>query len=182
MSRVTIKKDNLPALLRGFKALTDKEVLVGVPDSTTNRDKDEAAGPATNATLAYSHDNGSPAQNIPARPFMKPGIAAIEQKASRRFKAAAEAALKGNTGAVEKELSAVGLMAQDAIKQKIGEGPFEPLSEATLRARARRGRQGAIQELENRRQGLPPDASNARPLIDTGQMRNSVTYVIREKK
>jgi hypothetical protein len=56
-----------------------------------------------------------------------------------------------------------GLIAESSVRKKINEGPFEPLAPKTLQERKRRGRTGE------------------KPLIDTGQLRNSVTYVIRPK-
>ncbi|MBX4298880.1 hypothetical protein K4H04_24285, partial [Mycobacterium tuberculosis] len=63
------------------------------------------------------------------------------------------------------------------MRAKITEGPFVPLAAATLRARARRGRSGAAKELASRAAGNAPDNSNAKPLIDTGQYRQAITYV-----
>src|SRR5260363_213287 len=64
---------------------------------------------------------------------------------------------------------------------KMTEGPFKPRAESTLQARARRGRIGAAIELERRRRGHTPENANAKPLIDTGQLRKSITYVVRKK-
>jgi hypothetical protein len=81
-------------------------------------------------------------------------------------------------------MQAVGQIAKQGIQMKIVDGPFEPLSPATLRARARRGGEigrAAMTELASRADGNEPDAETARPLNDTGQMRNAVNYVIRKE-
>jgi hypothetical protein len=70
---------------------------------------------------------------------------------------------------------------QNAVRTKITDGPFAPLADSTLRARARRGRKGAVAELKSRAQGNAPNNANAKPLIDTGQLRKSITYVVRKK-
>jgi hypothetical protein len=62
-------------------------------------------------------------------------------------------------------LHAVGLEAKLGIQSKINDGPFDPLAESTLKARAASGK--SIEE--------------AHPLVDSGQLRNAVNYVVREK-
>src|SRR5260363_429767 len=55
-----------------------------------------------------------------------------------------------STGILNKALHRAGLAAQNAVRAKMTEGPFKPLAESTLQARARRGRIGAAIELERR--------------------------------
>lgn len=186
--------DNLQELQMAISLLADVEVLVGVPEEKTER-KDEEDQTLTNAALAYVHDNGAPEVNIPARPFMIPGINDAKPQLVKALISTARAAAKasqpkkGRTSstkpdvvtAVEKGMHVVGLIAQSAIKSKINEGIPPPLSERTLRARAARGRKGATQELERRAKGEAPSTQLAKPLIDTAEMRNSVTYAIRKK-
>ncbi len=179
MKGLSVKVDRVGSVLKAIKSLAERDVLVGVPDPKTDRKSGE---PITNAQLAYIHDNGSPVNNIPARPFMRPGIKDAQDKIDLRMKKAAEAALSGSPSGVDNELASAGLVAQNSIKSKINSGDFVPLALSTLRARAARGRKGAKAELESRAAGNPPNPENARPLIDTGQMRNAITYVVRNKK
>ena len=179
-SRSFIKADKLPGLLKAIAELNKNIVLVGVPDSTTERGDDEA-GPMNNATLGYIHEHGSPAANIPARPHLIPGVEDAQDDIASRFKKASQAALDGKKDKVRQQLESAGLVAQNSVKNKITDGDLEPLAESTLRARARRGREGAVNELASRAAGNAPDNNNARPLIDTGQYRNSITYVVRSK-
>ena len=68
-----------------------------------------------------------------------------------------------NPSAVLTAKNKAGLIAQNSVKATItaGEG-FAPLAESTLAARKRRG------------------VSRTKPLIDTGSLLNSITYVIRK--
>lgn len=153
------KKDLTPVLLKSVKLLTERQVLVGVPDVKADR---EDKG-INNAALAYIHDQGSPAQNIPARPFLGPGIKDAKLEIQRRLEQVAKIALRGAIRQdIERGLSAVGMTAQSAVRNRITKGPFAVLKPATLAARRRRGRRGT------------------KPLIDTGQLRNSITYVVRK--
>ena len=180
---VVIKTDKLAAVVKSITALTGKDVLIGIPDASTDRRPDEVEhGPMTNATLGYIHEFGSPAANIPARPFLIPGVQDAADKYEARLKKAATLALDGNLSGVDAELNKAGMQAASSVKAKINSGDFIPLAEATLRARARRGRQGAQAELDSRKAGNAPNNDNAKPLIDTGQLRNSITYVVRGKK
>ena len=68
------------------------------------------------------------------------------------------------------------------IKNYIADGVAPPLANATLRKRARKGRKGAQAELDRRAQGEEPGMDLAKPLEDTGQMRNAVTFAIRNRE
>lgn len=156
------KKDLTPVLLKSVKLLTERQVLVGVPDVKADR-KGKTSKGINNAALAYIHDQGSPAQNIPARPFLGPGIKDAKLEIQRRLEQVAKIALRGAMlQDIERGLSAVGMTAQSAVRNRITKGPFAALKPATLAARRRRGRRGT------------------KPLIDTGQLRNSITYVVRK--
>lgn len=171
-------------ILKAMELLASMEVLVGFPSDTTDRQKEEG-GDLTNAALGYIHDNGAPEQNIPARPFMVPGMTRAMPKVEALAKRTAKAVLSGAPNApemVEQGLHAMGLVAQSAIRAVINEGIDPPLADATLRARAAKGRKGAKQELANRKAGKPPGKTLAKPLVDTGQLRNAVNYVIRNRK
>lgn len=174
--------------------LSSREVLVGFPEDTTARELDlgtttkgkanlGGASDVTNAALGYIHDHGMPEQNIPARPFMVPGIKAAEPKIISALEWTAKQVLRrGGVPAISMGFERAGIAAQFGIRNAINEGIPPPLSEATLRERARRGRKGAKQELTNRSAGLPPSTDLAKPLVDTGQLRNAVNYVVRERK
>lgn len=174
-----VKTDRVNEVIKAIGALTKMDVLVGVPESETER---ESQDEPNNATLAYIHEHGSPARNIPARPFLVPGVADAKGKYRPRLIKAAQLALDGKTKDALKQLDAAGIEAEQGAKSKINSGDFVPLSDATLRARAARGRKGAKAELARRESGLPAGTDLAKPLIDTGQLRNSITHIVREKK
>lgn len=189
-------KDNADAVLKSMRELEWLAVLVGVPDDGERATQDGKNARAetqaiNNAALAMIHNDGSPARNIPARPFMAPGIAAARSDIVRCFRDAAKAALGGNPGAVRKNYTAAGLISQAAIRAKITDGPFVPLQPGTVKARRyARGtastRKSEQKYMELVAAGIDPgvaqDAAGIKPLINTGQLRNAITYVLREKK
>ena len=130
-------------------------------------------------------ENGSPAANIPPRPWLAPGVENASKKIADRYEKTANAAFDGDKQAVMKGLNSIGLIAQSSVRDKIAAGPFVPLAASTLRARARRRAGshrgfGAGVELERRAQGEAAGTEWAKPLIDTGSFLRAVTYVIRK--
>lgn len=147
--------DGLPDLLRRMAAVAQRDVLVGIPSGEQRDD-----GP-TNAEIGYQNEFGSPANNIPARPHLIPGVAAVQDKAVARLTQAASAAATGRMSDAERHLHAAGLIAQSSVRRTLTTAAYRPLSERTLAERRARGRTGT------------------KPLIDTGQYRNAITYVVR---
>lgn len=161
-------------------ALTEFEILVGIPEDTTERKNlDGSEEPVTNAAIAYIQDNGAPEKNIPARPFMRPGIEKALEPIINQLDRAAKAAMRGSLAGVERGFQGAGIAAERGIKNAIKEGIPPPLSERTLKARAARGRTGATLELEARARGEEPGIEFATPLMDTGEMLQSIKHVIR---
>lgn len=157
--RRVLVKDNLPKVSKAVKELTSTTVLVGFPATTSMRAGD---GKATNAMIAYVHDKGSPARNIPQREFMRTGLMDARQRIEGRMKATGRAALAGDVEEVKNGFEACGLLAQNAIRNKMRVGPFAPLSDKTIAARVRRGRTGTV------------------PLNDTGQLTRALTYIVKK--
>lgn len=188
---VRVTKENIAQVREDTALLASVEILVGFPEDTTEREADPLDDPEkrgmTNAALAYIHDQGAPERNIPQREFMRPAIDAAQDRIERGLSGALRVAMRGKGPvAVEQALHAVGLAAQLAVMNKITEGIPPPLAEATLRARARKGKGSLIAkaaqiELARRERGDGATTTIAKPLIETGQLRNAVKYVIRAR-
>ena len=150
---VKVTKDRVAEVMAQIRRVDDNQVLVGFPGETSARGE-----AINNPTLAYILDRGSPAANIPARPFLTPGVQAAEAKIGKAFEVAVRKALDGDNGAIRRGLNQAGTVAVGSVQQKMTTGPFAPLKPATIR---RKG--------------------SSRPLIDTGALRAAVSYVIRPK-
>lgn len=156
---VTVTRDNAKNVIAAIQDMAKKHVLVGIPSSENGRND----GSIGNAALGAIHENGSGVRNIPARPFLKPGVAAAADQCVKVLKSAAQNAFT-DKNAIDKGLNAAGLIAQASVKKRIvSQEGFTPLKAATLAARKRKGAKGE------------------KALIRTGQLMNSLTYVIREK-
>lgn len=176
-SGLTVRWDSTPSLFAALKNLGKRDVLVGIPAEKAARD----AVPFGNAAIGYLNEKGSPAQNIPARPHLQPGVKSAQRQIVPALKAAALAELAGDHPEVDVALHTAGMLAVNGVKGYMQKAGFTPLANSTVAARARRGRKGAQRELKRRAAGEEPDNANARPLIDTGSYRNAITYVVREK-
>jgi hypothetical protein len=107
------------------------------------------------------------------------------------LRGAAVAALDGKPDQADKELVAAGLIAESSAKREISTGDFIPLKPETVAwrflARGTKTRRASEERyLELIDQGVSPaDAQRVagiRPLINTGQLRNAITSVVRTKK
>lgn len=175
---VKIVIDRVSDLGKAVNDLIGSRVAVGWPESTTSRKDDSGL---TNAELAYIHDNGAPEAHIPARPMLDPGIRKSQAAITKRLEKAAQAALDGKRSEIDNQLAAVGLIASASIKNLIVEGIAPPLATSTIEGRLRRhpGRAGEAEELRVRAETGLPGTGNVTPLVDTGALKNAVSYAVR---
>lgn len=173
---------NTTKLLQGVEALTNKQVMVGVPGEK----KDRKEGEITNAELAYIHDKGSVDGRIPARPFMDPGMRAVRKEVSQELINAAKAVLRGANVTIA-ALNRVGIIATRSIKNVISAGIAPALAPSTIAGRIRRvkGKKRRAKIDAALAAGTPETKLNGAeglftPLIVTGQLRNAITYVLRD--
>ena len=113
------------------------------------------------AHVAAIQEFGYPAGNIPSRPFFRNAISKNDgwkQLATKAMNAVVEGRLELNQA-----LNQMGLKMAADVKDSITDGSYEALKQSTLDARQSR----------KRTQGVA-----SKPLIDTGQMLQSVTYAV----
>jgi hypothetical protein len=188
---ITIRKtvDNVATLLARVATLVESEVLVGVPADKAPR----SGGQINNATLAYIHNFGSPARNIPARPFLTQGVRKVRAQVLAELRKGAADVLTGG-GNVDATLNRIGMLARNAVVQEITdpEPAFVPLKPATIRARMRKTQAGRRQlrklQLGAQQSGSTiaaallqyAGAGNITPLVDTGALRRSISFAVRK--
>lgn len=164
---INVSVDNMASLRDALNELKKHELLVGVPEDDQRTDSsgstERTGSNVNNATLAYIHNNGSPSQNIPARPTLVPGVLDAQEKISKRLGDGATAALEGRKDGVVANFDAAGLEAVTAVKKRIRSNTPPPLSAKTIAARRRRG------------------VTRTNTLVDTGAFLNSHTYIVEEK-
>lgn len=170
-----VKVDRIKDLLEDLLNLAKKQVLVGVPESTDARED----SPIGNAALAYIHDQGSPLANIPQREFMRPGIRNAQERINKELFQVAKAYLDDDEAKIDLHLHKAGLIAVSSIKSVINEGEgFAPLKRGTTLARLRQRKAAKKWEKEKREATM----ETMHPLVNTGELRNSIVYSIEEKE
>jgi hypothetical protein len=182
-----INKQN--EVYQAIQALNNMQVLVGIPQEKSSR-----KGDITNPELAYIHThgirrkqmieemeremdkgtpyskayqmylqaNGSPLWRSPPRPIIEPAIEEKETKEAiaDQFRKAAKKALDGDKSGAEKDLEKAGMIGQNAARKWFvnPNNNWPPNSDSTIEGKG-----------------------SDKPLIDTGELRKSITYVVRKK-
>lgn len=168
-------------LARNLAKAVKTEVLVGIP-------RDKAArsdGPISNADIAYIQEHGAPSRNIPPRPFMERGIQRALDTVRTIMADGAGALIEGVS--LRPYAEKVGLICQASIRGVFTDNDWKPLSPRTILARAQRTvrkRKGYADKSERQQRTMLAKEldrrAGDRPLIDTGALRQSITYVVTE--
>lgn len=138
---------------RILQELADKEVAVGFQHGdATEEDGTDICDIAAWNELGTEHGTWI----IPSRPFLRKSVDENEDKIDALINTSAVDLMNGKTA--EQILKRIGVFQQGLIKEKITEGDFAENAESTIRKKG-----------------------SAHPLIDKGNMKNSVNYWIRQK-
>lgn len=161
-------------IIKSAERLEDFEIVVGYqgknaqqPALKVDPDGGKTPQPINMATLAAIHNFGT--GTIPARPYMSLGFMAALPEVQKRMTVIAKKVNDGQAS-LQKELQVVGAVVQNEMRKALeglkGNAQYQ-LSEATKKARQQR--RGA-------RKG-----DNASPLIDTGRLRQSLSFAVRKR-
>ena len=160
-------------------------VLVGIPADDKERDDDS---PISNAALLAINNFGSPANNIPAWPVMSIGIKNAKDAIAAEFKKAAQGALSKGVGALEVCYERAGIIASNSVKKTIKDQMGAPqLSDNTIAIRRAGGfskwtKTGAdLGSFNYTTKQVKKEGGflGTKRLIVTGQVRNAITYVVK---
>lgn len=155
-------KDAVPRMISGMRSMAENSVLVGIPSgSEKNQRKDETI---TNAHIGFIMEFGAPDANIPARPFLIPGVGSVRSDIEKRLSRGAKKLLTDPSFSPERLFESVGLLAQNGVQKYMTDAHFVPLAVSTLAARLRKGHLAD------------------KPLIETGALRQSITFVVKDAK
>lgn len=160
--RVTL--DRSKEIKKALDRLSLSNVLVGFPTESGSHADNSKKGAVTNAYLGYIHDKGAPGANIPARPFLEPGILDAQKDILADMEEGALKTLDGDTKAAETALEKAGMHAELSVKEQFTDNNWPRLKHD----RYRKGKKAQKKE-------------DATPLVDTGQLRRAVTHVVRKK-
>lgn len=153
MSELEICK-RLKQVMKRAEQLNRMQLVVGIPNDENSR---QDSGEITNAELGIIHEFGVPERGIPERSFMRSTASEESENLGRLGNAQVAECLEGNASAHD-VFATIGTYLQGKVVEKITDGEFEPNNENTVKSK-----------------------HSSKPLIDTGQLRASITYEVREK-
>lgn len=162
------KGGSFEELVKGLAFIKSHDVYVGIQQANDVRkeskeNKNKVA--ITNAELLFIHTNGSPINNIPARPVIEPAIKDDNDRLSSMMKKAAQLALSGKFTEALTQLKLTGMRGQNVSRAWFlnSKNGWPPNSPAVQAAKRRKG------------------STDPKPLIDTGELRKSITYFVKGK-
>lgn len=186
--------DGMPELQKALEALKNNEVLIGIPEEKSSRKKEiirnsellyihthgirkkvmreemqkamDSGSTYNKAYQMYLHEHGSALWHAPPRPVLEPAIAHEKDKIAEQMQKAAAAYLDGNIVEGQAGLQKAGMVGQNAARDWFTNpaNGWPPNSESTING-------------WNGHKGKGSD----KPLIDTGQLRKAITYVLRKR-
>lgn len=153
MSELEIVK-RLREITERAKQLNNISLNVGIPSDKGEREKSSGV---TNAELGIIHEFGAPERGIPERSFMRSTAEEESKNVAKLAGIQIKKSLNSEISAYD-AFSVIGNYLQVKIVDKITEGNFEENTKETIKRK-----------------------KSSKPLIDTGQLRASITYEIKEK-
>ena len=143
----------LKGFLERFREIGKPKVYIGVPASKNGMHD----GGINMATLLALHVLGAPSRGIPQRDPLRPPLIANAQRYSDLLALGLKNALANGTDP-KLVYEKIGIVAANDVKDYFITGNFKALSEKTIKAKG-----------------------SSKPLIDTGELRNSISYEVRNK-
>lgn len=141
-------KDAIEKALKDF--MTDKYVTIGIHEDAGMHDDSDITNAQLGAVQEFGTDNG----NIPARPWLRPGVESGNEEYLNIITDAIE-----NDQPLEQALEVVGVVAVAKVQQYMIDLKSPPNAPQTI---ARKG--------------------SSNPLIDTGSLKSSVTHKVTSEK
>ena len=159
-----VTKDFTADVLEVVKRFKRDAVVVGIPaEEATRKDDNEI----NNATLLAINHFGSEANGIPPRPVLTIGLEKAQDEITDQFKNIAKLALSKGFAGLEQGYERVGMIAANSVKRVINDQTdIDPPADSTLRSRKYLTSTGF---------------KGIKALLVTGQLRNSITYIVRRR-
>ena len=145
-----------------LEKLAGSEVVVGIPESKNSKYESEDNTNITMAELGAIHEYGVPESGIPQRSFLRVPLQTNADKLLKTIDNDLKFS-KTNTNQALGKLGAGGLSVVLEAFKSSGSGTWLKLSDKTKAKRKKKG-------------------IGAKPLIDTGQLRQSITFEVRDVK
>lgn len=144
--------ERLKLIQKRIEELASKQVVVGALSDTRSDIE------MTNAELLATHEFGNAKQGIPERPVMRTALSKGKDDAQKLLSKSVSECLNGDISA-EMVYEKVGMMLRNVVVETFNENDFVPNSPQTIK-----------------------EKGSSKPLIDTGALRGSINYEVRERE
>jgi hypothetical protein len=174
--------DRTEQLKRGLHDIARMRVYVGIPEENASRPGDNTIN---NAELLFIQTNGSPINKIPPRPVIEPAIEAEDNKEAitGELRQSAKAIFEGSKQQAIMHMRTAGQEGVNAARNWFDDprNGWPPNTEGTARRKIMK-MQGTERDAALEKLDWGEDVSDlVKPLIDTGEMRKSITFVMGEE-
>ena len=156
------KTSHVKELNASLEKLSRAMIYVGIARGSSGDSRSDGA--PDNHLLGYVHERGSPAANIPPRPFLVPGVKSAQESVSDQLASAMKSALHDDVKGMNDALERAGFEAVSGVKDYMTTAKFAPLKPATIRNRHRS--RSTLSKRDNEVANV-----NIKPLINTGALR-----------
>lgn len=184
-TNVTITKDLTKEITSSLKDLAKKTVCIGIPDSTEHADSK-----ITNAQLLYVHTNGvrdkdmikEMQHDLIDMPYSKAHELYVQEHGSPLWKVPPRPVLEPAMEYKQNQEQMVELM-KDTINVALDGKDVSPaLNEVGLQGQniARDWFTNSANEWEENKKSTIKKKGSDRPLIDSGEMRRAITFVVKD--
>lgn len=150
-------KEITKLLNKRLKKINEKRLRIGIPKGVASPDQ-EGGKEVFLADIAYINNFGSKSKGIPARPFGTTTIPRYKEKINKFLKEQLKLALEGKQ-TVERSFDRSGAVAAGFMRKNLTDGGWTANSERTIKIKG-----------------------SSRPLIDRGNMRQAITWVVDDVK
>lgn len=159
-----------------LEELKKLEVRIGIHQGAVSRDGADLVDRAMWNELGTEH--------IPARPFLRQSVDAHKDKIEKFLKAMAKRLV--NRGSAEEVLKNIGEFQVKLVRKEITTGYFTPNSPATIKYKhdkkvGKKKKSSKKKKNTDKKTDSEQKIGTIKPLIDDGDMKKAINYMIREK-
>ena len=170
------ESEQLVKIKEAMKFLAQKEVFIGIPQETNAAHEAEKGKIVTTADLLFIHSYGSGINRVPSRDVLETSLKYNKEQVAQLLSEAMEKATSGNISAVEMALKKAGMQAQNIARDWFTNpaNNWAPNAPFTIEG-------GWMRNRKSGKAFYAKGKGSSRPLVDTGEMRKAITYVVDEK-
>jgi len=172
------ESEALQKIAEAMKEIQNMEALIGIPQEANVAHKDEngADSPITLAELLYIHTYGSPVNNIPARDVLDSAMEHNQDDIVVLLKKVLERASNGDLEGAKAALDKAGIQGASMAKKWFTDPANGWAKNADITVDG-----GWMKNKVSGKTFYVKGKGSNRPLVDTGELRKSITSVVRRK-